>query len=111
MGASILIHAAQQPHGSGVTAADLDGHAWPDTRGAVLAHAVLDSCHQATEGCCGRWGFPGFWHWVLRNVTPLPRPVPARGALGLWTPPAAVLTAVQDQLELLDEPAPTGASR
>ncbi|MFF2305893.1 hypothetical protein ACFVVP_25680 [Streptomyces sp. NPDC058128] len=48
VGASILIHAAQQSHGSGVTAADLDGHAWPDTRGAVLAHAVLDSCHQAT---------------------------------------------------------------
>ncbi|OKJ45971.1 hypothetical protein AMK27_40010 [Streptomyces sp. CB02009] len=37
VGASILIHAAQQSHSSGVTAAGLEGHAWPDTRGADLA--------------------------------------------------------------------------
>ncbi|MFE5711964.1 hypothetical protein ACFQ7J_14245 [Streptomyces sp. NPDC056501] len=111
VGTTILIHAAQQAHASGVTAADLDGRGWPDTRGAVLAAAVLDSCHQAAEGCCGAWGFPGYWHWTLRDVTPLPQAVPARGALGLWTPPAGVLTAVQDQLEGLAEPASTGTSR
>ncbi|MFJ6354891.1 hypothetical protein ACIQKB_36210 [Streptomyces sp. NPDC092046] len=92
MGATILIHAPQQAHASGVTAADLDGR-WPDIRGAVLAAAVLDSCH-------------------LREVTPLPRPVPARGALGLWAPPAEVLAAVQDQMKALAESAaPTGTSR
>ncbi|MFE1500038.1 hypothetical protein ACFW89_33770 [Streptomyces albidoflavus] len=111
VGTTILIHAAQQTHASGVTAAHLGGHTWPGTRGAVLATAVLDFCHQATDGCCGPWGFPGYRHWILRDVTPLPRPVPARGALGLWTPPVDVLTAVQEQLKALGKPAATGASR
>ncbi|MFI8769497.1 hypothetical protein ACIGN6_31960 [Streptomyces sp. NPDC053792] len=111
MGTTILIHAALQAHASGVTAADLDGQAWPDTRGAVLASTRLDSCHQATDDCCGTWGFPGYWHWILRDVTPFPRPVPTRGALGLWAPPVEVLASVQDQLEALGKPGPTEASR
>lgn len=111
LGTGVLIHAAQQAHASGITAADLDGYAWPDIRGAILAAAVLDSCHQATDGCCGTWGFPGYWHWILRDVTPLPQPVPARGALGLWRPPAEVLAVVQDQLEALGKPTATEANR
>ncbi len=33
---------------------------------------------------------PGRYAWVLYNVTPLPQPIPARGAFGLWDwiPPA-----------------------
>lgn len=28
---------------------------------------------------------PGRWAWELRNVRRLPEPIPAKGALGLWT--------------------------
>ncbi len=27
---------------------------------------------------------PGRWAWVLDGIKPLPEPIPARGALGLW---------------------------
>lgn len=48
---------------------------------------------------CEPWGQlgPGVHHLVLRNPRPLPTPIPCRGALGLWTPPADIveqLTAV-----------------
>lgn len=28
---------------------------------------------------------PGRYMWVLRNITPLPEPIPAKGHLGIWT--------------------------
>lgn len=27
---------------------------------------------------------PGRYMWVLRNITPLPEPIPAKGHLGIW---------------------------
>jgi hypothetical protein len=33
---------------------------------------------------------PNRWAWLLDRVTPLPVPIPARGALGLWVLPAPV---------------------
>ena len=33
--------------------------------------------------------------WVLRDVRPLPRPIPCRGALGLWELPPGVLEVVR----------------
>ncbi|MFJ6215065.1 hypothetical protein ACIQGZ_17275 [Streptomyces sp. NPDC092296] len=71
---------------------------WPDTRGAVIAVANLLDCHEERRRrCCGRWAMPGMWHWRLSGVHALPRPVPAKGQLGLWTPPKDVLDAVGAQ--------------
>lgn len=35
-------------------------------------------------------------HLVLENPRPLPSPIPCRGALGLWTPPAEVLDQLHE---------------
>lgn len=65
---------------------------------AVIAVAELVDVHHA-NGCCAPWGEdtyppanpearpPGIvTHLVLADVRRLERPIPARGALGLWTP-------------------------
>src|SRR5262249_29654947 len=53
--------------------------------GAVVALAQLADCHHADGACCRRqWGQPDAWHLLLRNLTPLAYPVPARGHLGVW---------------------------
>ncbi|MFI8967010.1 hypothetical protein ACIGO8_33430 [Streptomyces sp. NPDC053493] len=95
LGTTILIHAGKELHASKVTAADLELPHAPDVRGAIIGTAVLDSCHEADpNGCCAPWGMLGFWHWTLRAARPLSRPVPADGALGLWTPTADVVGKV-----------------
>lgn len=40
--------------------------------------------------------------WVLADVTPLPKPIECKGALGLWTVPPKVLRAIKHQLPNLD---------
>lgn len=71
------------------------------TGGAILAVAQLAGCHQAVDGCCAPWGDSTYgpdakpaWHWIITGARRLPVPVPARGALGLWTPPSDVVSAV-----------------
>lgn len=75
--------------------------AWA-ARGAVVAVAdVAGLClaGEDVEWCeCGPWAVPGQVHWQLGNVRLLDRPVPARGAQGLWTLPADVEAAVREQL-------------
>jgi hypothetical protein len=75
----------------------------PDKRGAVIGTAQIIGCHPGM-GCCAPWGMmqasrsePPIWHWELADVRPLAAPVPAKGQLGLWNPPAEVLAAVLDQ--------------
>jgi hypothetical protein len=43
---------------------------------------------------------PGRYAWLLADVCPLPAPVPARGALGLWNVPAVVEAAIREQLNV-----------
>lgn len=70
----------------------------PFVAGCVIALVDVVDIHTA-NGCCAPWGeetytpanseqrAPGkVTHLVLDNVFRLPRPLPARGALGLWTP-------------------------
>lgn len=38
---------------------------------------------------------PGRYAWHLANVRVLPRPIPAKGRLGLWMPPPDVLAALE----------------
>lgn len=69
--------------------------------GAVIAVAQLVDAHPDAN-CCRPWGESEYLeasgrrrtvvhHLVLEDVVPLPEPVPCRGALGLWRPPADVV--------------------
>lgn len=77
-----------------------------DVRGAVVAVAEIAGCHAGLsmrwpcEGgeLCSPWAVPGQYHWRLARVRPLAEPVPCKGALGLWTLPDDVESAVLAQL-------------
>ncbi|MGW2844408.1 hypothetical protein [Streptomyces sp. NPDC001274] len=92
-GAQILIHAGSQ----------LDKNAkiyGPNlgVYGAIVGAATIAGYHWSDDSpCCGPWGFASTYHWELADVIALPTPVPAKGALGFWTPPADVLDAVLAQ--------------
>lgn len=86
--------------------------------GVILGVVDLVDVHRADglesdpwEWCCRPWGQgPGVHlkpdgtftgpttHLVLEHARPLPDPIPCRGVLGLWTPPADVLGQITDQL-------------
>lgn len=57
--------------------------------GAIIAVAEMIDCtpvelvREKREKPFGNYA-PGRWAWVLSNVRPLPEPIPAKGALGLW---------------------------
>lgn len=58
--------------------------------GAIIGTVELVEVHPAHEGCCESWWGeqgPRHHHLVLADPRPL-EPIPCRGALGLWTPPA-----------------------
>ncbi len=77
--------------------------AWPGVRSAILAVATVTDCHhdQPGTGCCDPdWAQPRVYHWTLADIRPLAAPVPCPGRLGLWTPDADLLAAVQAQLEV-----------
>jgi hypothetical protein len=40
--------------------------------------------------------------WVLADATPLPKPIPCKGALQLWTVPLNIVRAIRRQLPHLD---------
>lgn len=94
-GARLLIHAGAQP--------DRDAIVYGEhlaVYSAVVAVATVTGCHWADEWqCCGYWAFEKAYHWTLTDVIALPEPVPAKGALGFWTPDADVLAAVETQLQ------------
>jgi len=93
-GARILIHAGAQRDRHAQVYGD-----YLDVYSAVVAVATITECHFSVAGtCCGPWGFERAYHWTLADVTALAEPVPAKGALGFWTPPDDVLAAVDTQL-------------
>lgn len=88
LGTRILIHSgAAYDHDARYAIDHHEMTGWPDARQAFLATATLADCHRETGGCCDPWGEHGVWHWQFDDVTPLPKAVPAKGALGFWTPP------------------------
>lgn len=101
-GQRVAIHAGQSIDGEGVLrVAELvrrqrggpvpEQPIDPSVRGAIIATAVLRDVHTCTAlRPCSPWGERGTWHLTLRDVVALDEPVPARGALGLWTLPADV---------------------
>ena len=50
------------------------------------------------EEMCSPWAMRDHRHLVLANPRPLPRPIPARGMLGLWRPDDGLLAAITEQL-------------
>lgn len=46
---------------------------------------------------CGPWAIRGEAHWRLANARLLTQPVPMKGRLGLFTPPAEVLEMVEEE--------------
>lgn len=56
------------------------------------------ACRQPYENAFGDYT-DGRFGWEFTNVRALARPVPCKGALGLWTLPPEILSAVQSQLE------------
>lgn len=92
-GARILIHAGAQPDRN----AEVFGEHL-DVYSAVVAVATITGCHWSNEWqCCGYWAFEQTYHWTLADVTALPEPVPAKGALGFWTPDEETVNAVLRQ--------------
>ena len=73
---------------------------WPFIMGEVLGVVDLVDCHP-DAGCCKPWGESAYvehggrqrrriTHLVLKNPRLLAEPIPCKGALGLWTPPADI---------------------
>lgn len=91
IGTRILLHAAAAEDCTPRTSSDVPTEltqgmgVWPDTRSAIIATASLTGCH-FDEGCCTPWGMTGYFHWELADVTAFAVPIPAKGALGFWTP-------------------------
>lgn len=83
-------------------------------RGHVIGVVDLTDVHESAEcwrkpwkwettdpvngDLCSPWAMPDHHHLVLANPRPLPRPIPARGMLGLWRPDADLLAAITEQL-------------
>lgn len=68
--------------------------------GVILGVVDLVDVHEAMgpfcPSTCRPWGEShGVHHLVLANPRPLLVPIPCRGQLGLWTPPADVLERLQ----------------
>lgn len=68
-----------------------------DVCSAEMASADVRVADSGWPCACGPWAMPAQHHWRLAHVRRLPRPVPCRGALGLWTPPPDVLAEVEAQ--------------
>lgn len=107
VGVPVLLHSAATTYAAvgRIAVEDILGfdpdEQWPGVRGAILAQATFTGCHFDGDDCgenCATWGHRQVFHWQAADVTPLPEPVPAKGALGFWTPGADVLAAVQAQL-------------
>lgn len=102
----VAIHASLKPDQEALARLPMHAPEWVTARrifdyGVILGVVDLVDAHEAEGYCidsCEPWGEPGMWHLTLANPRPLPLPkqIPCRGALGLWTPPADVLDQLQE---------------
>lgn len=96
-GERIWIHASstrEQYDPDELLAGFIHGDTHPRTEdlpaGAIVGSVVI---HGFTRASKSRWFNPGRSNigWLLREPEPVAKPVPCRGALGLWVVPAHVL--------------------
>ena len=73
-------------------------------RGAIIGVVDLvdvhPDCTELVEGfghtpTCSPWAMADHLHLLLANPRPLAKPIPYKGALGLWTLPDAVLAGAR----------------
>lgn len=81
--------------------AERDARGWPDApltgpKGAIVATATV--YFPSPSAVRSPWAEPGARHWELCDVVVLPRPVPCRGAQGLWRIPDEVAERMARQL-------------
>jgi hypothetical protein len=94
----LVIHAGQRRDQRALTALiecgyELDPHL---PTGGYLGTVQLVDVHPSQGDCC-RWGEPGVYHWVLADAKPFAAPIPGKGQLRLYPPPADVLRAAIDR--------------
>ncbi|SOD67093.1 hypothetical protein SAMN06297387_12861 [Streptomyces zhaozhouensis] len=95
----LMIHAALQTDQEAMRDAPADlPHI--KARGAILAMARLTGCHRSIDcqQTCSTWAQPDRIHWQLADIAALTAPVPATGALYLWTPTQELRQAVAAEL-------------
>lgn len=95
-----LVLRSQMPLGAIVAAARLVA-CEPTERGHLAASVEVDGMQWEftdQERAFGDYT-PGRYAWLLADVKPLAQPVPCKGALSLWTPPADILAKVLVQLK------------
>lgn len=75
--------------------------------GCVIGLADLVDVHRSiqcvdvdSDAMCSEWAMPDHHHLVLANPRPLARPIPWRGALGLWNVPDDLEAAIREQVPL-----------
>ena len=64
-------------------------------RSAIVAVAQFNG---TTQGIPMPWGHSTGYQWRLTSFMPLDRPVPIRGAQGLWTVPAVAVEKMRGQV-------------
>lgn len=52
------------------------------------------------ESSRSRWWYEGNFAWILRDARPLAKPIPCKGALGLWDVPVDIARKIAKQLGL-----------
>ncbi|WP_037141735.1 ASCH domain-containing protein [Rhodococcoides fascians] len=76
-----------------------------EPRGSIIGTVDLVDVH-LDAGCCKPWGESAYTehggkerkaivHLVLEDPRPLDQPINCAGALGLWTPPADIITTLE----------------
>ncbi|BBX30488.1 hypothetical protein [Mycolicibacterium alvei] len=102
-GACELVDQAWNDATTGCTTAEYShtSRIWT-ARGEIIGVADLVDVHPEIGNCCQPWGESAqvahggrrrrrITHLVLENARSLPEPIPCRGALGLWIPPADII--------------------
>ena len=100
----LALHASAQPRRDvvfprGIRIPDLDSLDYSAVCGVARVTGIVSDSRS-------KW----FWHpgegstnygWLLADVTPLKRPIPCKGALGLWEVPAEIALEIRRQLPKL----------
>lgn len=97
----MLVHAGKLPDPYGyrnaatIIGGKVDEQSYP--RGAYLGTVSLVDVHKEEFACCLPWGEAGVYHWVVTDPVKLPEPIPGPGRLALYSPPAEILAALEEQ--------------